>query len=59
MTAPAEQRHRNWRIGLHASGMLFFLTLGLSGIWVIMAPAADHPILAGMKMVRASAPNDS
>lgn len=56
MTGSAEQRHRNWRIGLHASGVLFFLTLGLSGIWVIMAPAADHPILAGMEMVTGIGP---
>lgn len=56
MTGSAEQRRRNWRIGLHASGVLLFLSLGLSGTWVIMAPAADHPILAGMEMVTGIGP---
>jgi zinc/manganese transport system permease protein len=31
---------------LHVGGLVVCLLLGLSGAWVVVAPAGDHPILA-------------
>jgi zinc/manganese transport system permease protein len=56
MAAPAEQRRRNRRLGLHASGILLCLTFALSGLWIIIAPAGDHPIVAGIEMVTGIGP---
>ena len=49
MTGPAAQRRRNRRLGLRASGILLCLAFGLSGLWVMVAPAADHPMLAAIE----------
>jgi zinc/manganese transport system permease protein len=46
VTAPPDERSRNRRIGLRGSGLLVCITLGLSGAWVVIAPAGDHPVLA-------------
>ena len=46
VTAPAPERSRNRQRGLHVGGLVLCLLLGLSGAWVVVAPAGDHPILA-------------
>jgi len=46
ITAPAAERSRNRQRGLHLGGLVVCLLLGLSGAWVVVAPAGDHPILA-------------
>ena len=46
ITAPAAERGHNRQRGLHVSGLVLCLVLGLSGAWVVIAPAGDHPILA-------------
>jgi len=46
ITAPAAERSRNRQRGLHVGGLVVCLLLGLSGAWVVVAPAGDHPILA-------------
>src|SRR5262249_23466554 len=46
ITAPAAQRSRNRTRGLHVGVLVFCTLLGLSGAWVVVAPAGDHPILA-------------
>ena len=46
ITAPAAERSRNRQRGLHVGGLVVCLLLGLSGAWVVIAPAGDHPILA-------------
>jgi zinc/manganese transport system permease protein len=45
IAAPAE-RMRNRALGLRATGFLLCMALGLSGFWLMLAPAADHPLLA-------------
>jgi zinc/manganese transport system permease protein len=50
VTAPTAERVRNRRIGLHAGGLVLALVLGLSGAWIVIAPAGDHPILAAIEM---------
>ena len=47
---PAQERGRNRRLGLRAGGLLLCLVLGLSGVWVVIAPAGDHPLLAALEM---------
>lgn len=54
ITAPATERSRNRRVGLQAGGLILSLLIGLSGAWVVVAPAGDHPILAAIEMVAAS-----
>jgi zinc/manganese transport system permease protein len=56
ITGPAGQRRQNRRLGLCASGILLCLALGLSGLWVIIAPAGDHPMLAGIEMATGIGP---
>jgi zinc/manganese transport system permease protein len=46
VTAPVAERGRNRQRGLHVGGLVLCLVLGLSGAWVVIAPAGDHPILA-------------
>jgi len=46
ITAPAAERSRNRQRGLHVGGLVLCLLIGLSGAWVVVAPAGDHPILA-------------
>ena len=57
VTAPAEERARNRRLGLHAGAFLVCLVLGLSGVWVIVAPAGDHPVLAAIEMATGIGPD--
>jgi zinc/manganese transport system permease protein len=57
MTAPAAQRRRNRRVGLHAGGIVVCLLLGLSGAWVVVAPAGDHPLLAAVEMATGLGPD--
>jgi zinc/manganese transport system permease protein len=56
LTAPIEQRRRNRRRGLQASGILLCATFTLSGLWVIIAPAGDNPIVAGIEIVTGMGP---
>jgi zinc/manganese transport system permease protein len=46
ITAPALERSRNRRVLLRGGGVLLLLVLGLSGAWVVIVPAGDHPVLA-------------
>jgi zinc/manganese transport system permease protein len=46
IVAPAQERRRNRSIGLRVSGLLLAASIGLSGLWVIVLPAGDHPLLA-------------
>jgi zinc/manganese transport system permease protein len=57
VTAPVTQRRRNRRVGLHVGGLIVFLLLGLSGAWVIVAPAGDHPLLAAIEMATGIGPD--
>jgi zinc/manganese transport system permease protein len=50
LTAPPEQRARNRRLGLRACGLLLCATCALSGLWVVVAPAGDHPLLAPIEI---------
>lgn len=50
ITAPAEQLRHNRRRGLRASGLIVCTLLGISGLWVVVAPAADHPVLSAIEM---------
>src|SRR5512133_917935 len=57
ITAPATQRRRNRRVGLHVGGLIICLLLGLSGAWVVIAPAGDHPLLAAIEMATGIGPD--
>jgi zinc/manganese transport system permease protein len=46
VAAPSEERRRNRSIALRVGGFLLAASVGLSGLWVIVAPAGDHPLLA-------------
>jgi zinc/manganese transport system permease protein len=46
ITAPREDRQINRRYGALSAGFALFAMLGLSGLWVIVAPQADHPVVA-------------
>src|SRR5262249_8946064 len=55
--APASERGRNRRIGLRAGGLLLCAALGLSGAWIVIAPAGDHPLLAAIELVTGIGPD--
>jgi zinc/manganese transport system permease protein len=48
--APAQERSRNRRQGLRAGALALCIVLALSGLWVVVAPAGDHPVLAAIEM---------
>jgi zinc/manganese transport system permease protein len=50
LTAPAQERGRNRRLGLRACGLLLCAACVLSGLWVVIAPGGDHPLLAPIEM---------
>jgi zinc/manganese transport system permease protein len=50
LTAPAQERARNRRLGLRAGGLLLCAACALSGLWVVIAPGGDHPLLAPIEM---------
>jgi zinc/manganese transport system permease protein len=50
ITAPVEQRRRNQRMGVRIGGLTLCVLVGLSGLWVIVAPGGDHPVLAAFEM---------
>ncbi len=56
IAAPAEQRRHNRRLGLRVSGITLCLAIGVSGLWVIIAPAGDHPVLAAIEMATGIGP---
>ena len=55
--APAPERSRNRRVGLRTGGLILSLLIGLSGAWVVIAPAGDHPILAAIEMATGIGPD--
>jgi zinc/manganese transport system permease protein len=57
ITAPAPERARNRQRGLHVGGLVVCLLLGLSGAWVVVAPAGDHPILATIETATGIGPD--
>jgi zinc/manganese transport system permease protein len=57
ITAPAAERGRNRQRGLHVGGLVLCLVLGLSGAWVVIAPAGDHPILAMIEIATGIGPD--
>jgi zinc/manganese transport system permease protein len=50
VTAPSDERGRNRRLGLRAAAFITCIVLGLSGLWVVVAPAGDHPLLAAIEL---------
>jgi zinc/manganese transport system permease protein len=50
VTAPSDERSRNRRLGLRAAAFITCIVLGLSGLWVVVAPAGDHPLLAAIEL---------
>jgi zinc/manganese transport system permease protein len=57
IAAPATERRRNRKFGLHLGGLVLCLLLGISGAWVVVAPAADHPVLATIEMATGIGPD--
>jgi zinc/manganese transport system permease protein len=51
LIAPARERASNRRLGLLASGLLLCTACALSGLWVVIAPGGDHPLLVPIEMV--------
>ena len=51
MLAPRERRSRNIMLALRTGGLLFCAACALSGIWLILAPAGDHPLLPAVEAV--------
>jgi zinc/manganese transport system permease protein len=49
-TAPIEQRTRNRRLGLRASAVILCAASALTGSWLVIAPAGDHPLLTPVEM---------
>jgi zinc/manganese transport system permease protein len=54
--APPPQRARNCRLGLRGSALLLCAAAGLSGAWMILAPAGDHPLLAPVELALGISP---
>jgi len=50
VTAPSEERGHNRRVGLHASALVACIVLSASGLWVVIAPAGDPPVLAAIEL---------
>jgi len=48
--APAGERSRNRRLGLRATELVLCTALALSGLWIVIAPAGDHPVLAAIEL---------
>jgi zinc/manganese transport system permease protein len=46
LLAPRERRSRNIMLALRTGSLVFCAACALSGIWLILAPAGDHPLLA-------------
>jgi zinc/manganese transport system permease protein len=46
VTAPADERGHNRRVGLRGAGLILCAVLGLSGAWIVIALGGDHPLLA-------------
>ncbi len=55
IAAPPE-RARNRSLALRATGFAFCMAVGLSGVWVVLAPAADHPLLVPIEAALGAAP---
>ena len=56
ITAPAEHLRHNRRRGLRASGLIVCTVLFASGLWVVIAPAGDHPLLTAIEMATGIGP---
>ena len=56
ITAPAEARARNRRSGIRAGAVILCAGLGLSGLWAIIAPTGDHPMLAVIEIATGIGP---
>ena len=51
LLAPRKRRSRNIMLALRTGGLLFCVACALSGIWLILAPAGDHPLLPAVEAV--------
>jgi zinc/manganese transport system permease protein len=56
VVGPMEERSRNRRRGARAGAMILCAALALSGLWAIVAPAGDHPLLAAIESVTGIGP---
>ena len=50
VTAPSDERSRNRQIGLRAAALVACVAFSVSGLWVVIAPAGDHPLLAAIEL---------
>jgi len=50
VTAPSDERSRNRQIGLRAAALVACVAFSVSGLWVVIAPASDHPLLAAIEL---------
>jgi zinc/manganese transport system permease protein len=57
ITAPADARARNRKSGIRAGALILCTALGLSGLWAIIAPAGDHPMLAVIEIATGIGPD--
>ena len=51
LLAPRERRSRNMMLALRTGSLVFCAACALSGIWLILAPAGDHPLLPAVEAV--------
>jgi zinc/manganese transport system permease protein len=49
VTAPLAERARNRKVGVRAGVLVLCAVLSLSGLWAIIAPGGDHPMLAALE----------
>jgi zinc/manganese transport system permease protein len=49
LVAPAAQRTRNRRLALRMGCLVLCAACALSGLWLVVAPAGDHPLLAAVE----------
>src|SRR5436190_9217477 len=56
IVAAQPERARNWKTAVRAAGFAVCTALGLSGLWVMVAPAADHPLLAPIEAAIGASP---
>jgi zinc/manganese transport system permease protein len=56
IVAAQPERARNWKTGVRIAGFALCTALGLSGLWVMVAPAGDHPLLVPIEAAIGASP---